>query len=526
MSLVMSKIIDLIKQKKYQNAEIEAKKELKINPNSFDLNKMLAVSFLAQKKYNMALIAFNKCHNINADDYDVNVNLSLIFNIIQDYRSSLKFCEKALKINTNRPEVHHNLANCYLYIDELDKAEKHILKSIELRGGMETNEIMEFKDTLNIYTDILMAMGKIDLFKKVCKEILNKGIYFGDIFRKLLRNDKKSISEKYLIDLNNILREVDNYGNLVDRNLTKAGIYSCIAEYNQSINQKKSEDFYILGNKLISDLHRDSLYNRQEKTKKIIKMFDGIDLKSYTSNIPIDRGEGLIFIIGMPRSGTTLTESILSTADNCVAGGEKVFFHIQCSPIISNYNKDGFKSNVFEDLGKNYLEIIDIQRKGNKFYVDKLPENYLYYKFIKTALPGAKFIHMHRDPWDNAISLFKQNFSKELFYASTFFGIALEYANYENIMRVWKSSDKLDIIDVDYQDLVTNTKDTISKIWDFCGFEGLYNESQRKKHFAQTASKHQVTKDIYSTSVKKEEFLGYKDQFSRDLESQRLFWRG
>ncbi len=243
MSLVMSKIIDLIKQKKYQNAEIEAKKELKINPNSFDLNKMLAVSFLAQKKYNMALIAFNKCHNINADDYDVNVNLSLIFNIIQDYRSSLKFCEKALKINTNRPEVHHNLANCYLYIDELDKAEKHILKSIELRGGMETNVIMEFKDTLNIYTDILMAMGKIDLFKKVCKEILNKGIYFGDIFRKLLRNDKKSISEKYLIDLNNILREVDNYGNLVDRNLTKAGIYSCIAEYNQSINQKKSEDF-------------------------------------------------------------------------------------------------------------------------------------------------------------------------------------------------------------------------------------------------------------------------------------------
>ena len=269
MNSVMSKIINLMKIKKFQKAELEIYNELKKEPQSFDLNKLLAMNFLSQKKYNSAMASLNKCYEINPSDYDINVNLSLILNKVQDYKSSLSFCEKALKINSNRPEVHHNLANCYLNISELDKAEKHILKSIDLRGGLETNEIMKFKDTLNIYTDILLAKGEIEAFREICKKILDKGIYFGDVFRKLFRNDRKSISEKYLDDLNNILNNIDQYGNLVDRNLTKAGIFSCLAEYNQELNQKVSEEYYIAGNKLISDLQRDSLYNRQEEPRKL-----------------------------------------------------------------------------------------------------------------------------------------------------------------------------------------------------------------------------------------------------------------
>ena len=92
-------------------------------------------------------------------------------------------------------------------------------------------------------------------------------------------------------------------------------------------------------------------------------------------------------------------------------------------------------------------------------------------------------------------------------------------------MSVWKASAASDILDLNYQDLVTDTKDEIEKIWKFCNFKGQFDESKRKKHFAQTASKHQVTKGIYSTSLKKEEFLDYKDTFNQDLESQRLFWK-
>ena len=159
MNIEMSKIIKLIQEGGFQKAELEIRKGLKSSPDSFDLNKALAIALLSQKKYNQSLIAYNKCYEQNKNDYDVNVNISLIFNKVQDYKNSLIFSEYALKINPNRPEVYHNLANSYLYIPDLDKAEKLILKSIELRGGLESKEILRFIDSVNIYTDILFAKG-------------------------------------------------------------------------------------------------------------------------------------------------------------------------------------------------------------------------------------------------------------------------------------------------------------------------------------------------------------------------------
>ena len=144
MNIAMSKIINLMKIKKFQKAELEINRELKKNPNSFDLNKILAMNFLAQEKYNLAMTSLSKCYEINPNDYDINVNLSLILNKIQDYKSSLKYSNDAIKINPNKPEVYHNIAHSYLHVPDLQKAELNILKSIELRGGLSSMEIFKF----------------------------------------------------------------------------------------------------------------------------------------------------------------------------------------------------------------------------------------------------------------------------------------------------------------------------------------------------------------------------------------------
>jgi tetratricopeptide (TPR) repeat protein len=151
MKTELSKIIDFINQGHYAKALLQIDHELKTNPNSFGLNKAKATTLFLQKKYNAALMVFNKCYEINPGDYDTNVNISFIFNMVQDYKMSLKFCNDALKVDRNRPEVYHNMAHCYLYIPDLEKAENYILKSIELRGGLESIDIMQFADTLNLY---------------------------------------------------------------------------------------------------------------------------------------------------------------------------------------------------------------------------------------------------------------------------------------------------------------------------------------------------------------------------------------
>tara|TARA_B100000989_G_scaffold280361_1_gene243731 strand:- start:912 stop:2495 length:1584 start_codon:yes stop_codon:yes gene_type:complete len=524
MNLVKSKIINLLKNQQYLSAEKEIRLELVNNPKSFDLNKILAVTLLWQEKYNSAISFFNICYEINRQDYDVNINLALLFNKIQDYKLSLEFSRNAKNIDPNRPEAYHNLADSYLNISELVKAEKNILKSINLRGGLETLEIFNFKDTLNIYTDILFIKGDEKKFNEVCVGLLNKGVFLGDIFRKLFRSDKNLISKKCLDNMENVLKEIDSNKNYVDRNLTKANIYSCLAEYNQKIDKAISEKYYLKSNKLISELQRFSVYDRQEHTKEIINFFENSEISIPSKNLPAELGDGLIFIIGMPRSGTTLIESIISTADNCIAGGEKIFFVNQCRPMIMRYKNGNFNFEELLGLGQRYLDLIDIQRQNKKFFIDKLPENYLYYKFIKNSLPLAKFIHVHRDPWDNAISLFKQYYVKQISYSSSFFGIAVEYANYEHITEKWKENKDHDILDVNYKDLVSDTNNTANKIWKFCDLPGKYDESKRANYFAQTASKYQVREKIYLSSLNKNDFTEFKENFLQNLDNQRKYW--
>ena len=194
------------------------------------------------------------------------------------------------------------------------------------------------------------------------------------------------------------------------------------------------------------------------------------------------QGEELIFIIGMPRSGTTLTESILATANNIKPGGEKVFFTNNLWNIFSELSKGKIINPEFiEDLGNRYLDTIALQRAKSTFFIDKLPANYLFFKFIQLCFPKAKFVHTLRDPWDNAISLFKANFQESVIYASSFFGIANEYANYQAIMRFWKNHyGERVFIDIEYEKLVSDTINTTKILWDYCNLEGEFSPEKRK----------------------------------------------
>ena len=520
----LSKIIESLNKKDYLHASELARQALQNAPKSYELNKILAISLMALNKYNDAIIVFNQCFEMNQYDYDVNVNLAYVFNKVQDYKNALKFCDYALKSDKGRPEVYHNLANSYLYIPDLSKAEECILKSINLRGGLDSKEILNFQDTLNIYTDILLAKGDLVLFQKITVNLISRGVFFGDMFRKALRSDRNLIKEEHLDILYSTLEKADRIKSLVQQNSTKSSVFSCLAEYFEKSDKRKSEDYYIKSNNLLSNIQRGSLYDSQKFVKKIISLFENIKNHNFLDDVSEYQGEGIIFIIGMPRSGTTLLESILSTAESCVPGGEKVFFPIHCQSIIKGSDHLDIDKLLFNNLGRNYLDIIEIQRKGNKFFIDKLPENYLYYPFIRKSLPAAKFIHISRDPWDNAISLFKQNFIKEVPYASSFFGIALQYANYEYLMKKWNNLRDNKILNIQYENLVTNAPSCIRLIWDFCEFKGEYIEQDRKKHFAQTASKQQVNRSIYNSSLKKTEFEAQKRDFLSNLNLQREYW--
>ena len=528
MVVPLSKIIELINTQNYAKAELELKKIYPNNQDNYDVNKLLGMTLLAQSKYRPAVKCFEKCINMKEDDYDVNNNLSYIFSKIQFYDEAIKYAEKAKSLDKSKPHSYQNLAHCYFYLGKYQEAELNCRLSIDARGGDLSKEFILTQDLLGLYTDILLAQGKEKEFIDFAKKVLEQ--YFSStLLIKLTRINSNLIKDEYLSKVDMNLRRLSKLTNLIDRNRSISNIYFFLAEYYGKKDKEKSDDFYIKGNQLISEMQRDSIYIRQKTTLNIWNFFNKNKNINFDSDIPSNKGEGLIFIFGMPRSGTTLTESILSTASDIQPGGEKVFFSLQLNQIIRDLPKSAeqLDAEFFVSLGDRYLESINQHRKDKKFFIDKLPENYLFYKFIKLALPGSKFIHCYRDPWDNAISLFKQNYSVNLFYASSFFGIATEYANYETLMSLWRGLDGEDnILDIEYEKIVKDKDNYIQKIWGFCQLKGEYSEEKRKKHVGITASLQQVTKEIYQTSIKKSDFADFEERFYEDLESQRSYWRG
>ena len=526
MSTNLSKIIDLINTGSYQKAELILRPLISKDPESFALNKALGVCLMSQYKYIDAINAFKICAANSKNDYDVLVNLSFLYVKIQDYKNSLQLSSDALTLNDQRPEAYNNIAECYFYLNEFTKAEQNILISIEKRGGLNSIKILSFIDTLVLYADILLALNKKDQFLEFCYGILDEGNHIDELLIRILRLDINYIKDKHIENLKKILSNINKIRPLVQKNIAEANAYFFLGEYLEKKDKTKSEDYIIKANKIIASMQRDSLFKRQNKIKSIIDAFNKFNINEVKEKINPKKGEGLIFIIGMPRSGTTLLESIVSTANDCQAGGERLFFTLECNAIIDGPIEKSLDQKFFNSLGDRYLEIIDIQKNGKKFYIDKLPGNYEFYKFINLSLPAAKFIHIYRDPWDNAISLFKQNYITNLFYASSFFGIAMEYANYERLMNFWKKieNNKNIFFDVNYEDLVNQTENVVTKIWEFCGLNGNYDNDKRKEHFSITASKNQIKRDIYKSSVKKSDFLSYKEQFHIDLDNQRHYW--
>ena len=525
MSVSLSKLNELVNSANYAKAEFLLYDLIKTAPNDYNLNKNLGMVLLAQKKYQGALHSFEKCYFAKKNDVDVILNLSFLFLKVQDHAQCIKFSNEVINIDSNIAGSYQNLATSYLEMHDFKKAEEYADKVIEIRGGVNSEEFLKYSDFINLYADILLAKKDIPAFINFSQIILDKEIFIAEIFLKLLKQEPSKIKATYTSVIEKVINNPNQFKTIVEKNAQLASANICLAEFHKSL-RKISEKYFIAANEYISNMQRAPIYTRQQMYINLVDYFSKFNENLITNKIDPDKGKGVIFIIGMPRSGTTLTESILSTANDTVAGGEKVFFTNNLWTIFSDL-KSGQPLNpqFIEELGDRYLDTIELHRAGALNFIDKMPANFMFYKFIKLALPGSKFIHTYRNPWDNAISLFKANYQDTIIYASSFFSIATEYSNYSHLMKFWKKISNDAFLDMPYEEIVSNTDAAVKKLWDYCKLQGEFSSQKRKSHYANTASQQQVSQDIYKTSLRKEEFTEFKDQFIDDLSQQDVFWK-
>ena len=224
--------------------------------------------------------------------------------------------------------------------------------------------------------------------------------------------------------------------------------------------------------------------------------------------------ERLIFIVGMPRSGSTLVEQILASHPDVFGAGEVKYLaralgqirdrfpSMDCYPAIFQ-QMDQFH---FELLGKSYLSQLGATAGQAKRITDKLPTNYFFIGLINLIFPNAKFIHTRRNPVDTCLSAFTKLFKDDMPHSYDFGELGRYYLQYQSLMDHWrKALPEGTILDVQYEDVVSDLEGNARRLIDFVGLDWDPDcvEFHKSKRPVKTASVAQVRKPVYTDSVER-----------------------
>lgn len=220
-----------------------------------------------------------------------------------------------------------------------------------------------------------------------------------------------------------------------------------------------------------------------------------------------------IFIVGLPRTGTTLTERIISSHSQVSSLGETLFLQLmlrQESGVRSTerMTPEMIQSVAAKDvspIAQGYLDMVQYRLGDESFFIDKLPLNFLYLGFIAKAWPQARIVHLVRNPMDTCFSMYKQVFTWAYRFSYSLDDLGRYYVAYERLRRHWQSLLGDRLIEVRYEELVTDQEVQTRQLLDRLGlkFEQGCLDFDQNAAPSTTASSVQVRAKIHTSSVQR-----------------------
>ncbi len=220
-----------------------------------------------------------------------------------------------------------------------------------------------------------------------------------------------------------------------------------------------------------------------------------------------------VFIVGLPRTGTTLTDRILSSHSHVQSIGETQFMQMvlrQNSGVSSIQNMNAAmiegaaKSDIMQ-IGRDYMQAVSYRLGEKPMFIDKLPFNFLFLGFIAKAYPHARIIHLRRNPMDSCFSMYKQVFTWAYKFSYSLENLGKYYVAHERLREHWLETIGDRVIEIRYEDLVTDQEAQTRILLDRLGldFEQACLDFDQNETASTTASSVQVREKIHSRSVDK-----------------------
>lgn len=415
--------------------------------------------------------------------------LYLAFDGLKEVKSAKKYLEKCLKINNTNHIALNNLANLYLKEGNTIKAEKFYLESLENK-----NDYLIAIINIAIF---YQSTGKLSEAKKFYLKAIELAPKRLSIYFNLSRIDKNFMSEekiKYIADLikNKKIELIDiAYGLFL------------LAEH------ERKKNFFIKEMDYLEKAHQHVFNEKLSKNNQTLNYWQNIIPKKYdkfsfinenTKNELINFSP--IFIIGLPRSGSTMVEAILSSGGTTVENlGET---NIINGAVVITHNELQKEENTIIDLNLVNNTVLKSMKDRNflnsksKIFTDKSLENFFYVEIILKIFPKAKFINTFRNIEDNIFAIFQQSLSK-LSWTHSIENI-LKYAdNYLKIIAYFMKKYPEKILSLDLKELTNNPREISKKLYSFSNLkwnEKVLDYYSRKDLLISTASNIQIRSNI------------------------------
>lgn len=452
---------------------------------------------------------------------EAHFNLGVIHQDLDHKEAAVLSYKKAIEINPNYPSAHNNLGNIYKDLGEIessieslewaiaykhDYAEAHNnLGNALYESGRVQEAIKSFEKALTHNPNYARAMFNLSLalkdvgkkkdYQKLIEKTLKLKPHWSDAQLHLSRVKKYKKNDPQIAELHSFLKQKDLI--LKDRinfNFTLAKVYEDIGDLdnqfkflNEANNLRKEESGY----KFEKDLRLFS--NIKETFKNPPKPLTGSIIKS--SKI------SPIFILGMPRSGTSLVHQIVSNHQRVYGAGELTKLNKFVTPYLNDSKNKEITEKDLISIRENYTNELLSLNAPESIIVDKMPLNFRYIGFILTAFPDSKIIHMNRDSMAVCWSIYKYFFPGNT-YSYDQKDIAAYFLLYKDLMNFWKKKFPNQIYDLYYEKLTINQKIETQKLLKHCDLEWDENclNFHKNTTAVKTTSAIQVKNKMYQGS--------------------------
>ncbi|MDP4027598.1 MAG: tetratricopeptide repeat protein [Gallionella sp.] len=562
------KVLGVMLQMQGRDSLLALRKAAELLPGDHETHYNLGNTLLLLNRLNEAEASYRQALHIRPDDADACFNLGNALWKQGRLDEAAASYLKALKIRPDHAEVYGNLGNILQELGKLDEAEASYRRALQLKPGYAAAHY-NLGNLLHDRNRLGEAEASYRQALKISPDNVDAHTNLGNLLQELDRLEEAEASFRQALQIKPDYAEA--HGNLGKLLLDRGRIDEAEASFWQAL-QVRPDDLVVrlslaLARKVkAGDENMAALIATEQATRNsatplpvdgamclhfaLGKCYDdtgvhekafphfleGNRLKCATSGFNPDqaaqyfasimqnfdtealgrlRGGGdssplPIFILGMPRSGTTLVEQIVSSYPGIHGAGElpdmKVIMRRNMAGSAFHDNLSSLDQAQLASWGAEYVAGLQSRAPSALRVTDKMPANFLVVGLIHLMLPNAKIIHVKRNPADTCLSCFTQLFKDGQEFSYDLAELGRYYAGYARLMAHWRNVlPEGAFLDVRYEDVVADQEAQSRRIIDYCGLE--WNDAcldfHRNERAVKTASMAQVRRPIYQSSVER-----------------------